>query len=59
MRESVIYQEILAEGEDRGRTLERRLIAKNLLNSGMSREQVEAATHLSLSEVEEIQRELE
>lgn len=55
MRESVIYQEILAEGEQIGekRTIEK--VALNLLREGMSVEQVSKVTELSIERVKELQ----
>lgn len=56
MKESVIYQEILAEGLAEGLTEGKlktaRHIALNLLRLGMSMEQVAQATELSLEEVQ-------
>lgn len=51
MRESVVYQEILAEGEQIG--IEK--IALNLLREGMSVEQVSRVTELSIERVKELQ----
>ena len=52
MEESVIYQEILAEGLAKGKLKTARHIALNLLRLGMSMEQVAQATELSLEEVQ-------
>jgi predicted transposase/invertase (TIGR01784 family) len=52
MKESVIYQEILAEGLAEGKLKTARHIALNLLRLGMSMEQVAQATELSLEEVQ-------
>jgi hypothetical protein len=52
MKESVIYQEILAEGLAEGEIKTARHIALNLLRLGMSMEQVAQATELSLEEVQ-------
>ena len=56
MKESVIYQEILAEGLAEGLTEGKlktaRHIALNLLRLGMSMEQVAQATELSLEEIQ-------
>jgi predicted transposase/invertase (TIGR01784 family) len=58
MQESVIYQEILEEGIQKGRqegiVESKIIIAKNLLSLGISLEQVAKATGLSLEEVEKL-----
>jgi predicted transposase/invertase (TIGR01784 family) len=63
MRESVIYQEILQEGEAKGRTEGKaeitRKVAVNLLRIGMSLEQIAQVTELSLEKVQALQREIE
>ncbi|HLO84918.1 MAG TPA: Rpn family recombination-promoting nuclease/putative transposase [Nostocaceae cyanobacterium] len=71
MRESVIYQEILeegeakgeargkAEGEARGKAEATRKFAVNLLRIGMSLEQIAELTELSIEEVQAIQKEIE
>lgn len=59
MKESVVYQEILAEGELKGelqgKLKEARKIALNLLNIGMTVEQVSQVTELSVNDVESLQ----
>jgi predicted transposase/invertase (TIGR01784 family) len=67
MRESVIYQAILQEGEAKGRAEGRakgeaktkRKVAINLLRIGMSLEQIAQVTELSLEQVQALQREIE
>ncbi len=63
MRESVIYQEILQEGEARGRAEGKaettRKVAVNLLRIGMSLEQIAQVTELSLEQVQALQREIQ
>ena len=66
MKESVVYQEILAEGklkgklegklegELQGKLKEARKIALNLLNMGMTVEQVAQVTELSVKDVENL-----
>lgn len=62
MRESVIYQEILQEGEAKGRAEGKaqttRQLAVNLLRIGMSLEQIAQVTELSLEQVQALQREI-
>jgi predicted transposase/invertase (TIGR01784 family) len=70
MRESVIYQEILeegeakgiakgeAKGEARGKAETARKIALNLLGIGMSLEQVAQVTELSIEQVRVLQQEM-
>lgn len=55
MRESVIYREILAEGEAKGK----REVALNLLKLGMTVEQVAAVTELAISEITQLQQQLQ
>ncbi len=55
MRESVIYQEILQEGEAKTK----RKLAVNLLRIGMSLEQIAQVTELSLEQVQALQREIQ
>ena len=71
MRESVIYQEILEEGEAKGiakgeakgeakgiaETTKK--LALNLLRIGMSLEQISEVTELSLEQVQTLQKEME
>jgi predicted transposase/invertase (TIGR01784 family) len=59
MRESVIYQEILQEGEAKGEAETTRKLAVNLLRIGMSLEQIAQVTELSLERVQALQREIE
>lgn len=67
MRESVIYQEILeegeakgkAEGEAKGKAETTRKLALNLLRIGMSLEQISQVTELSLEEVQVLQKEIQ
>jgi predicted transposase/invertase (TIGR01784 family) len=58
MQESVVYQEILQEGVQKGRqegiTQAKSIIAKNLLSIGIPVEQVAIATELSLEEIKQI-----
>lgn len=58
MRESVIYQEILQEGEAKGKAETTRKLALNLLRIGMSLEQIAQVTELSLEQVQALQREI-
>jgi len=55
MRESVIYQEILKEGEARAT----RKLALKLLLTGMSLEQIAQLTELSIQEVQALQTEIQ
>jgi predicted transposase/invertase (TIGR01784 family) len=63
MRESVIYQEILEEGEAKGEAKGKaegkaettRKLALNLLRIGMNLEQIAEVTELSLEEVQALQ----
>jgi len=67
MRESVIYQEILEEGEAKGqakgkaegKTETTRKLALNLLRIGMSLEQIAEVTELSLEQVQALQQEIQ
>ncbi|WP_353930928.1 hypothetical protein WJM97_22160 [Okeanomitos corallinicola TIOX110] len=60
MRESVIYQEILEEGEAKGKTETTRKLALNLLRMGvMSLEQIAEVTELSVEEVQTLQQEIQ
>jgi predicted transposase YdaD len=56
MKESVIYQEILREGEIKveGKVEERLAIARNLLNLGLSENLIAQATGLSLEAIREL-----
>ena len=59
MRESVIYQEILEEGEAKGiakgKAETTRKLALNLLRIGINLEQIAEVTELSLEEVQALQ----
>jgi len=67
MRESVIYQEILeegeakgkAEGEAKGKAETTRKLTLNLLRIGMSLEQIAQVTELSIEEIQVLQEELQ
>ncbi|MDD1416716.1 hypothetical protein MEN41_19460 [Dolichospermum sp. ST_con] len=75
MRESVIYQEILEEGEAKGiakgeakgivkgkaegKAEATKKLALNLLRIGMSLEQISEVTELSLEQVQTLQKEME
>lgn len=63
MRESVIYQEILAEGEAKGeakgKAEKARNVAVNLLKIGMNLEQIAEVTELSLEEVQALQKQIQ
>lgn len=58
MKESVIYQEILREGQIKdkveGKVEERLAIARNLLNLGLSENLIVQATRLSLEAIREL-----
>ena len=58
IKESVIYQEILREGEIKGKiegkVEERLVIARNLLNLGLSENLTAQATGLSLEAIREL-----
>jgi predicted transposase/invertase (TIGR01784 family) len=58
MRESVIYQEILAEGEQKGEKKAIERVALNLLREGMSVEQVVKVTELPLEKVQQLQSQM-
>ena len=55
MRESVVYQEILAEGRLEGKLEEARKIALNLLKIGISVEKIAQVTELSVEDVRNLQ----
>ncbi|OCQ91432.1 hypothetical protein BCD67_23770 [Oscillatoriales cyanobacterium USR001] len=67
MRESVVYQEILAEGEAKGEAKGKaegkaeatRKFATNLLRMGMSLAKIAEATELTIEEVQVLQNELQ
>ncbi|WP_228013121.1 RpnC/YadD family protein [Nostoc edaphicum] len=59
MRESVIYQQILEEGEAKGEAETRRKLALNLLRIGMSLEQIAQVTELSVEQVQVLQEEIQ
>ena len=58
MKESVIYQEILREGQIKdkveGKVEERLAIARNLLNLGLSENLIVQATRLSIEAIREL-----
>ena len=56
MKESVIYQEVLREGEIKveGKVEERLAIARNLLNLGLSENLIAQATGLSPEAIREL-----
>lgn len=58
MRESVIYQEILAEGEAKGEAKAEIRIALDMLRADVPLEQVAAFTRLPLEKVKRLQKEL-
>ncbi|BDI17216.1 hypothetical protein ANSO36C_30180 [Nostoc cf. commune SO-36] len=55
MRESVIYQQILEEGEAKGKAETTRKLALNLLQIGMSLEQIAQVTELSIEQIQVLQ----
>jgi predicted transposase/invertase (TIGR01784 family) len=67
MRESVIYQDILEEGEAKGEAKGRaegkaettRKLAINLLRIGMNLEQIAEVTELSVEQVRDLQQEIQ
>ncbi|MCC5663126.1 hypothetical protein LC653_04030 [Nostoc sp. CHAB 5784] len=71
MRESVIYQQILEEGEAKGEAKGKakgkaegkaettRKLALNLLRIGMSLEQIAQVTELSIEQVQVLQEEIQ
>ena len=59
MRESVIYQQILEEGEAKGEAETTRKLALNLLRIGMSLEQIAQVTELSIEQVQVLQEEIQ
>jgi predicted transposase/invertase (TIGR01784 family) len=71
MRESVIYQEILQEGEARGivkgkaegkaegKVEATRNLAINLLRIGMSVEQIAEVTELSIEDIQALQQQIQ
>ncbi|MEH1778821.1 MAG: hypothetical protein V7L26_06850 [Nostoc sp.] len=63
MRESVIYQQILEEGEAKGKAEGKaettRKLALNLLRIGMSLEQIAQVTELSLEQIQVLQQEIQ
>ncbi|MCL6754884.1 hypothetical protein KBT16_29470 [Nostoc sp. CCCryo 231-06] len=67
MRESVIYQEILeegeakgkAEGEAKGKAETTRKLTLNLLRIGMSLDQIAQVTELPIEEIQVLQEELQ
>ncbi|MBJ7296604.1 MAG: hypothetical protein JHC73_09845 [Dolichospermum sp.] len=62
MRESVIYQEILEEGEAKGKAEgiaeATKKLALNLLRIGMRLQQISEVTELSLEQVQALEREI-
>ncbi len=63
MRESVIYQQILEEGEAKGKAEGKaettRKLALNLLRIGMSLEQIAQVTELSIEQIQVLQEEIQ
>lgn len=63
MKESVIYQEICQEAEEKGllkgKIEKAQEVALNLLKMGLSLEQIVQATELTLEQVQNLQRELD
>ncbi|MBD2727914.1 hypothetical protein H6G96_16685 [Nostoc sp. FACHB-892] len=63
MRESVIYKQILEEGEAKGEAKGKaettRKFALNLLRIGMSLEQIAQVTELSIEQVQVLQEEIQ
>ena len=63
MRESVIYQDILEEGEAKGKAEGKaettRKLAINLLRIGMNLEQIAEVTELSVEQVRDLQQEIQ
>ncbi len=55
MRESVIYQEILEEGEAKTKSK----VALNLLQMGMSVEQIAQVTELSIQQIQALQQQIQ
>jgi len=55
MKESVIYQEILLEGEAKGKAEEKTRIALNMLHSGIAIDLIAQITGLSIQQVRELQ----
>jgi predicted transposase/invertase (TIGR01784 family) len=58
MQESVTYQAIVQEGEDKGRGAEKQDIARNLLREGLQIELVARTTGLSIEAIQQLQTEL-
>ena len=54
MRESVIYQEILQEGEAKGKAEEKTRIALNMLHSGIAVDLIAQLTGLSLEQIQKL-----
>ena len=59
MRESVIYQQILEEGEAKGKAETTRKLTLNLLRIGMSLEQIAQVTELSIEQIQVLQEEIQ
>jgi len=59
MKESVIYREIQAEAEARGKAEQQQAIALNLLREGLSLEVIARGTGLSLEQVQQLQQQME
>jgi predicted transposase/invertase (TIGR01784 family) len=55
MKESVTYQEILLEGEAKGKLEERIQIAKNMLHSGISIDLIAQFTGLTIEQIQKLQ----
>jgi len=55
MKESVIYQEILLEGEAKGKAEEKTQIALNMIHSGISIDLIAQITGLSLDQIQKLQ----
>jgi predicted transposase/invertase (TIGR01784 family) len=58
MQESVTYQAILREGREEGREEKQREIALNFLQDGFPVEAIARNTGLSISQVEQLQQQL-
>ena len=55
MRESVIYQDILEEGEEKGKEEKARQIALKMLSAGFSITEIAQFTDLSPDAIEQLQ----
>ena len=54
MKESVIYQEILLEGQTKGKAEATLQIARNMIRSGMTTEAIAELTGLAIEQIQKL-----